>query len=144
MFTYRDVLDSDGLIARLRPGYERRPAQLAMAAEVDAAIRKRTCLAVEAGTGVGKSFAYLVPSILYVVEDQVRAYNKDDYFEIPDEEASSESQSLDEAHESARIEDAPPDFAPSEDDRDSKPDASSFRRIRSVSRNNFFRRTSLF
>ena len=32
MFTYRDVLDSDGLIARLRPGYERRPAQLAMAA----------------------------------------------------------------------------------------------------------------
>ena len=120
MFTYRDVLDSDGLIARLRPGYERRPAQLAMAAEVDAAIRKRTCLAVEAGTGVGKSFAYLVPSILYVVEDQVRAYNKDDYFEIPDEETSPESPSLDETPESAGVEDAPPDFAPSEDDRDSK------------------------
>ena len=48
MFTYRDVLDSDGLIAQRRPGYERRAAQLAMAAEVDAAIRNKKCLAVEA------------------------------------------------------------------------------------------------
>ena len=92
MFNYRDVLDSDGLIASRRPGYERRPAQIAMAAEVDAAIRKRTHLAVEAGTGVGKSFAYLVPSILYVVEDQVRDYKSDDYFEVPSDEDASESQ----------------------------------------------------
>lgn len=77
MFNYRDVLDSDGLIARGRSHYERRAAQLAMAAEVDAAIRERRCLAVEAGTGVGKSFAYLVPAILYVVEDQVRDFSKD-------------------------------------------------------------------
>ena len=77
MFNYRDVLDSDGLIARGRPNYERRAAQLAMAAEVDAAIRDRRCLAVEAGTGVGKSFAYLVPAILYAVEDQVRAFSAD-------------------------------------------------------------------
>ena len=53
MFNYRDVLDSGGLVARRRPGYERRPAQLAMAAEVDAAIRAKKRLAVEAGTGVG-------------------------------------------------------------------------------------------
>ncbi len=78
MLTYRDVLDSGGLIARGRPNYERRDAQLAMAAEVDAAIRERRCVAVEAGTGVGKSFAYLAPAILYVVEDQVRAFSEDE------------------------------------------------------------------
>ncbi|MDO5309500.1 MAG: helicase C-terminal domain-containing protein [Planctomycetia bacterium] len=74
MFDFRDVLDTNGLIARRRPNYERRDAQIAMAAEVDAAIRSRYNLAIEAGTGVGKSFAYLVPSILYVVEDQARAF----------------------------------------------------------------------
>lgn len=88
MFNYLDVLDIGGLIASKRPGYERRAAQLAMAAEVDAAIRARQCLAVEAGTGVGKSFAYLVPAILYAVEEQVRQYNPNDYFELPDDDAS--------------------------------------------------------
>lgn len=72
MLTYRDVLDDGGLIARRRENYERREAQLAMAAEVDAAIRAKHCLSIEAGTGVGKSFAYLVPAILYVTEDQAR------------------------------------------------------------------------
>ncbi|MBR0226707.1 MAG: helicase [Thermoguttaceae bacterium] len=89
MFNYRDVLDSGGLVARRRPGYERRPAQLAMAAEVDAAIRAKKRLAVEAGTGVGKSFAYLVPAILYAVEQQVREYDPNDYFELPDDESDS-------------------------------------------------------
>ena len=77
MFNYRDVLGPDGLIARRRANYERRDAQLAMAAEVDAAIRDRRSLAIEAGTGVGKSFAYLVPAILHVVEDQVRDFSED-------------------------------------------------------------------
>lgn len=80
MFDYRDVLDADGLIARRRPDYERRAAQLEMAAEVAAAIRERRSAVVEAGTGVGKSFAYLVPAILYAVEDQVRAFRPDEPF----------------------------------------------------------------
>ncbi|MCF0234045.1 MAG: hypothetical protein HUK22_03595, partial [Thermoguttaceae bacterium] len=75
MFDFRDVLDAGGLVARRRPNYERREAQLEMAAEVEAAIRERRHLAVEAGTGVGKSFAYLVPAILYAVQDQVREYS---------------------------------------------------------------------
>lgn len=75
MFNYRDVLDTDGLIARGRPHYERRDAQLAMAAEVTAAIRDKRLLTIEAGTGVGKSFAYLVPAILYAVADQVRDFS---------------------------------------------------------------------
>jgi len=86
MFNYRDVLDSEGIIARRRPSYERREAQLAMAAEVDAAIRERRSLAIEAGTGVGKSFAYLVPAILYAVDDQVRAFRTD---EQEEDESSS-------------------------------------------------------
>ncbi|MGI6402333.1 MAG: ATP-dependent DNA helicase [Thermoguttaceae bacterium] len=93
MFNYRDVLDSNGLIARRRQSYERRPAQLAMAAEVDAAIRAKKCLAIEAGTGVGKSFAYLVPAILYVVERQVREYDPNDYFELPDDDAEDSTSS---------------------------------------------------
>jgi ATP-dependent DNA helicase DinG len=45
-------------------GYEARPQQLEMADAVARAIADRHHLMVEAGTGVGKSFAYLVPAIL--------------------------------------------------------------------------------
>lgn len=46
------------------PNYEHRPEQLAMAQAVAKAIEQEKHLIVEAGTGVGKSFAYLVPAIL--------------------------------------------------------------------------------
>lgn len=59
-----DVLAENGSIARRLKGYETRPEQLEMAAAVANAIENREHLVVEAGTGVGKSFAYLVPGIL--------------------------------------------------------------------------------
>lgn len=59
-----DVLSNTGSIARRLSGYESRPEQLAMANAVEEAIRKQHHLVAEAGTGVGKSFAYLVPAIL--------------------------------------------------------------------------------
>ena len=59
-----DVLGPEGAIARRLSQYEERPQQLEMAAAVARAIEKKTHLVVEAGTGVGKSFAYLVPAIL--------------------------------------------------------------------------------
>lgn len=59
-----DVLAEDGLISRRLSGYESRQEQLDMADAVAAAIESEQHLVVEAGTGVGKSFAYLVPSIL--------------------------------------------------------------------------------
>lgn len=94
MFNFRDVLDDGGLIARRRGDYERRVEQLEMAAEVDAALRERRHLTVEAGTGVGKSFAYLVPAILFAVEDQVRDYRPDEAFPWgPDEAPSGENAS---------------------------------------------------
>ncbi|MFH1266526.1 MAG: helicase C-terminal domain-containing protein [Planctomycetota bacterium] len=59
-----EILGPQGRIAKRMPGYEHRPQQLAMAEAVDEAIRHARHLIVEAGTGVGKSFAYLVPAIL--------------------------------------------------------------------------------
>jgi len=60
-----DILGPSGRIAaRLGDRYEARPEQLQMARAVAEAIRGRRHLIVEAGTGVGKSFAYLVPAIL--------------------------------------------------------------------------------
>ena len=58
------ILGPDGAIAQRLAHYEARPQQLAMADAVADAIAGGRKLMVEAGTGVGKSFAYLVPAIL--------------------------------------------------------------------------------
>jgi len=58
------VLGDDGVIASiLGDGYEARPEQLRMASAVSRTLANKSHLVVEAGTGVGKSFAYLVPAI---------------------------------------------------------------------------------
>ncbi|MBN1532294.1 MAG: hypothetical protein JXA20_06505, partial [Spirochaetes bacterium] len=60
-----DELSSTFDILRKRfPGYEDRPQQREMAEKVLDALLERTSLLIEAGTGVGKSFAYLIPAIL--------------------------------------------------------------------------------
>ena len=53
-----------GLVGSLYPDYEARHEQLEMALAVNAAFARSENLAVEAGTGVGKSMAYLVPALL--------------------------------------------------------------------------------
>lgn len=58
------VLGDGGQIARRLTHYESRSQQLEMAAAVERAIANGEHLIVEAGTGTGKSFAYLVPAIL--------------------------------------------------------------------------------
>jgi ATP-dependent DNA helicase DinG len=63
-FTPAEILGPTGRIAARLPRYENRPQQLAMAEAVWQALNDRQHLMVEAGTGVGKSFAYLVPAIL--------------------------------------------------------------------------------
>src|SRR5437868_6780417 len=68
--TPADILGSDGRIARRLEHYESRPQQMEMADAVARAIAGRRHLLVEAGTGVGKSFAYLVPAILAAVGSQ--------------------------------------------------------------------------
>ncbi len=67
------ILGADGAIARrLGTSYEPRPQQLDMAAAVEAAMSEPHHLIVEAGTGVGKSFAYLVPAIDFVLRTKKR------------------------------------------------------------------------
>ncbi|HEY2785057.1 MAG TPA: helicase C-terminal domain-containing protein [Fimbriiglobus sp.] len=68
--TSRDVLGPGGSVAARLPGFEPRPQQLAMAEAVEDAVAKGKKLLVEAGTGVGKSFAYLVPAALAVAANK--------------------------------------------------------------------------
>ena len=67
------MLGPDGSIARrLGADYEFRPQQLQMAQAVQEALRQGHHLLVEAGTGVGKSFAYLLPAIDFAVKNNKR------------------------------------------------------------------------
>ena len=59
-----DLLGADGPFAREVPGFVPRAVQQAMATAVAAAIDERHALIAEAGTGTGKTFAYLVPALL--------------------------------------------------------------------------------
>jgi ATP-dependent DNA helicase DinG len=61
---YKDVLHGNGPLARALPGYAYRPEQAAMAKAVGAALARLEPLIVEAGTGTGKTFAYLIPALL--------------------------------------------------------------------------------
>ncbi len=70
--TVEDVLGPEGLIAGSLPGFEFRPEQLEMAKAVERTFADREHLLAEAGTGVGKSFAYLVPAILQAAYHQQR------------------------------------------------------------------------
>ncbi|CAD5367354.1 DinG family ATP-dependent helicase YoaA [Rubrivivax sp. A210] len=54
----------DGPLARAEPGFMPRPQQDELAARVAQAVEQREALVAEAGTGVGKTFAYLVPLLL--------------------------------------------------------------------------------
>jgi ATP-dependent DNA helicase DinG len=63
MMNLNNIFDEDGLIAQHLGTYEFRVQQMQMAKAVEEAVQSRKHLLVEAGTGVGKSLAYLVPFI---------------------------------------------------------------------------------
>jgi ATP-dependent DNA helicase DinG len=64
MYALGDVFGPDGLLAHHLPGFSHRAEQQEMAEWVMSALRERRPLLVEAGTGIGKTFAYLVPVLL--------------------------------------------------------------------------------
>ncbi len=64
MQTPADVLADDGPLAVLIEGYARRQQQIEMAQAITAALENDESLICEAGTGTGKTFAYLIPAIL--------------------------------------------------------------------------------
>ncbi len=77
------ILGPGGSIARRLGNYEQRPQQMELARAVADALSNQKHLIAEAGTGVGKSFAYLVPAILFATADQ------DDSLEISPERAQA-------------------------------------------------------
>jgi len=66
------LLESDGPIAEAFPEYEYRPQQVEMLQAVGQAFNEKRHLLVEAGTGTGKSMAYLLPSIEWAVQNGQR------------------------------------------------------------------------
>src|SRR5687767_8131961 len=68
----QEVFGPEGLIAKTHPEYEHRPGQIQMAAAVLRAFEEKRHLIVEAGTGTGKTLAYLVPAIAAAVGSGAR------------------------------------------------------------------------
>lgn len=60
----KDVLSESGPLAHSLPGFAPRLQQQQMAEAIERALREKSLLVAEAGTGTGKTFAYLVPSLL--------------------------------------------------------------------------------
>ncbi len=63
---------ADGPLAKVLPGYELRPQQTDMAAAIEDALAGGRRLLLEAGTGVGKSLAYLLPAVLWTTSQKKR------------------------------------------------------------------------
>src|SRR5512141_824339 len=66
------IFSPTGILSRSR-NFEYRPQQQEMAVAVARALEHQKHLAVEAGTGVGKSLAYLIPAILFAVAERKKA-----------------------------------------------------------------------
>ena len=67
-----EIFSPSGPLAH-RPGFVHRPQQGAMASAVTSALLGKSHLIVEAPTGVGKTLAYLVPALLYAIEEGRKA-----------------------------------------------------------------------
>jgi ATP-dependent DNA helicase DinG len=64
MRALNEIFAENGSFSRVVPGYRPRAQQLEMAERIADAIENNTALVAEAGTGTGKTFAYLIPAIL--------------------------------------------------------------------------------
>ena len=104
MTTPEEVLAPGGRLAARLAGWESRPQQIEMANLVAEAIAERRHAIVEAGTGVGKSLAYLVPAVLAATADQEDAA-------LPQPETNRA-----EADQAETIPDDEPDDGPAADD----------------------------
>lgn len=66
------LISDDGKLSRLLPSYEPRESQIEMMRLVTRALNESSLCAAEAGTGVGKSFAYLLPALMWAVRNDER------------------------------------------------------------------------
>jgi len=66
------VLDAGGKLSTLLPAFEPRASQVRLARDIVTAFNESGILAAEAGTGVGKSFAYLIPAFAWALRNEDR------------------------------------------------------------------------
>jgi ATP-dependent DNA helicase DinG len=66
------VLEADGKLASRLKDYEPRTSQIELVKAITRAMNKGSVLAAEAGTGVGKSFAYLIPALAWAARNKER------------------------------------------------------------------------
>lgn len=67
----KSEFSKSGMLGKIYPDYEQRDEQVTMSAEVLSAFRDSENLCIEAGTGVGKSMAYLIPAIKIAKENEI-------------------------------------------------------------------------
>ncbi len=70
--TVKEILDENGPLSQEIENYEPREGQLLMAQDVCEALNKHKIAVIEAGCGIGKSMAYLVPAALFAVQNKKR------------------------------------------------------------------------
>ena len=70
--TLHDFFSAGGLLAKSSLNYEQRPGQYAMSKAIEQAFKDRRHLIVEAGTGTGKTLAYLLPALRHAREHKQR------------------------------------------------------------------------
>ena len=68
----KTYFDTDGVLSQKLGSFEFRPQQLEMAQSVAASLEQGHHLMVEAGTGTGKSLAYLIPAVLWALQNETR------------------------------------------------------------------------
>ncbi|HWA77125.1 MAG TPA: ATP-dependent DNA helicase [Polyangiaceae bacterium] len=88
MSRVRELLGPDGPLARALDGYELRSGQLAMAEAIERGLEEQRVVLCEAGTGTGKTLAYLLPALLsgrkVIISTATRALQEQIYFkDIP-------------------------------------------------------------
>ena len=71
-FEVAEILGEDGPFAQVMPGFDYRSQQVDMAVDLAAAFNDSQHLMIEAGTGTGKSLAYLVPALLWSLKNNER------------------------------------------------------------------------
>ena len=65
-------IQADGSLSRMSDSFEERPVQVELLKSIADSFNKNAVAAFEAGTGVGKSYAYLIPSMLWAAENKER------------------------------------------------------------------------
>lgn len=67
MDLYDDVFSPESSLAKSQSGYKFRESQFEMAMLIDEALDEKKHAVIEAGTGTGKSFAYLAPIVMHLM-----------------------------------------------------------------------------